>query len=141
MGLYNFKTRFVPFILDGTKTHTIRAPRAHVDTPGNICHLYTGLRQRGARLLGRYPCKKVETFLIADKQLYETDDPHYKFGLWINEVELSIDEMILLAWNDGFRSNGVDGAFREFMQFWSDRPLPWCGHIIHWDFRKPVKKS
>lgn len=27
MGLYNFKKQFVPFIEDGSKTHTIRATR------------------------------------------------------------------------------------------------------------------
>ena len=51
MGLYNFQARFVPFILNGAKTHTIRAIRTNPDKPGNTLHLYTGLRQKGARLL------------------------------------------------------------------------------------------
>ena len=41
MGLYNFKSQFVPAILSGTKTHTIRAVRANPDKPGNTLHLYT----------------------------------------------------------------------------------------------------
>lgn len=53
MGLYNFQKRFVPFILSGAKTHTIRALRAHPDKPGDTLHLYTGLRQKGAKL-GNY---------------------------------------------------------------------------------------
>ena len=49
MGLYNFKPQFVPFILNGTKAHTIRAIRKDglVDEPGDTMFLYTGLRQRG----------------------------------------------------------------------------------------------
>src|SRR4051812_22741705 len=86
MGLYNFKPQFVPLILDGTKTHTIRAPHknsegAPQDKPGSMMHLYTGLRRRGpiiqklasgevvrqkmSRLLGRFECVKVEEIEIA----------------------------------------------------------------------------
>ena len=64
MGLYNFKEMFVPFIRDGTKTHTIRAVRALPDVPGNTMHLYTGLRHPGAELIGRVPCIKVEPIRI-----------------------------------------------------------------------------
>lgn len=64
MGLYNFQARFVPFILAGAKTHTIRAVRANPDKPGNTLHLYTGLRHKGARLLMRVPCVKVEEIEI-----------------------------------------------------------------------------
>jgi uncharacterized protein YqfB (UPF0267 family) len=38
MGLYNFQSRFVPKILAGEKTHTIRAVRANPDKPGNVLH-------------------------------------------------------------------------------------------------------
>ncbi len=45
MGLYNFKARFVPFVLDGSKTHTIRAKRRYPAKPGDTLYLYTGLRE------------------------------------------------------------------------------------------------
>lgn len=51
MGLYNFQSRFVPFIIAGKKTHTIRAIRVHPDKPGNTLYLYTGLRTKKAKLL------------------------------------------------------------------------------------------
>jgi len=53
VGIYNFQQRFVPLIMAGRKTHTIRAHREHADKPGNMLHLYTGLRQPNATLLMR----------------------------------------------------------------------------------------
>jgi hypothetical protein len=114
MGLYNFQARFVPFILSGAKTHTIRAIRANPDKPGNTLHLYTGLRQKGARLLMRAPCVKVEEV--------EIDANHF---IKIDGEELSTDEYEALAVRDGFSS------FHGMMEFWDGR-LPFKGHIIHW---------
>jgi hypothetical protein len=113
MGLYNFKAQFVPHILNGSKTHTIRATRAHVDKPGNTVHLYTGLRQRGARLLMRATCTKVEAIHIENDAMVSID------GLWLDPSERE-----QLARRDGF------GNFAEMMQFWEGR-LPFAGHIIH----------
>ena len=64
MGLYNFQSRFVPKVLAGEKTHTIRAARANPDKPGNTLHLYTGLRHKGTRLLMRTTCTKAEQIEI-----------------------------------------------------------------------------
>jgi hypothetical protein len=65
MGIYNFQERFVPMIQDGTKTHTIRAPRKGAeDVPGNTMHLYTGLRRKGAKLLARFECVRVDEIVI-----------------------------------------------------------------------------
>jgi uncharacterized protein YqfB (UPF0267 family) len=122
MGLYNFQERFVPFILDGRKTHTIRATRSNIDRPGNTLHLYTGLRQKGARLLMRVPCTCVQEIVID------------RFGLSgkkgqgivrIDGYQLGYDECEELARRDGFLS------FSEMLKFWDGR-LPFRGHIIHW---------
>jgi uncharacterized protein YqfB (UPF0267 family) len=43
MGLYNFQPRFVPFILSGEKTRTIRSVRKNPDKPGDMLYLYRGL--------------------------------------------------------------------------------------------------
>jgi hypothetical protein len=139
MGLYNFKPQFVPFILDGSKTHTIRAERKHVDVPGNIMHLYTGLRRRGpiiqklasgevvrqkmARLLGRFPCVKVERIVIDVHRTHPGGN--WKPQIWIDGTRLSPDEREQLARRDGFQS------FTEMMKFWDGR-LPFQGHIMHW---------
>lgn len=114
MGLYNFQKRFVPMILDGSKTHTIRAQRAHPDKPGNVLHLYTGLRQKGARLLMRVRCTKVEEI-----QIYAS------CHISIDGQMLDFSERTQLAQRDGFKD------FADMMFFWAGR-LPFRGHILHW---------
>jgi hypothetical protein len=64
MALYNFQKRFIPMILNGKKRHTIRAKRKRPTKPGEVLHLYTGLRQKGAQLLMRVPCTRVEEIVI-----------------------------------------------------------------------------
>lgn len=149
MGLYNFRPQFVPFILDGTKTHTIRAERKFPDMPGDTMHLYTGLRQKAARLLFRARCVKTEFIRIetdwrvrigARIDLDNPDDiggPSHPGGF----IELDASEKGLLAWRDGFRpflssatcpSPLYPGqAFELMMEFWEGR-LPFEGVIYHW---------
>ena len=119
MGLYNFKPRFVDKILAGEKTHTIRAPRVRQDKPGDVMHLYTGLRQKGAKLLGRKRCVKVETISITCSH-----------DVWIDGQRLTFDECVQLALRDGFDS------FADMMRFWDGR-LPFRGHIFHWAAELP----
>jgi hypothetical protein len=121
VGLYNFQSQFVPFILDGRKTHTIRATRKNPDKPGNTMHLYTGLRQKGARLLMRVPCVKVERIRI----FYGHSGSKSFHMIELDGNVLDNSECELLAQRDGFRS------FAEMMYFWHDR-LPFEGHVIHW---------
>ena len=122
MGLYNFEERFVPFILDGRKRHTIRAIRANPDKPGNTLHLYTGLRHKGARCLIRPVCTKREDILITVSRLVRIDME------WLDEEECE-----LLARADGFES------FCDMMEFWvkPKNRLPFSGHIIHWKLPSP----
>jgi hypothetical protein len=116
MGLYDFKAQFVDKILAGEKTHTIRAVRSHPDKPGNTLHLYTGLRHKGARLLMRATCTKVEAIRIGPLGI-----------ILIDGVMLEQDEREQLARRDGFKD------FIEMLYFWKDR-LPFQGHIIHWRY-------
>lgn len=120
MGIYNFQPRFVPMILSGEKTHTIRALRVNPDRPGNTLSLYTGLRHKGARLLMRTPCTAVQNILITPGGVIRID------GLYLEG-----DECEALARRDGFSS------FAEMLEFWQSPKtrLPFRGHIIHW--RKP----
>lgn len=120
MGLYNFQPRFVPFVKDGSKRHTIRAKRVHPDKPGNTLHLYIGLRTRGVELIGRSTCLHVEDIVISEA-----------LQVFVDGVELSASEKNALAFCDGFRSRGVEHAFEEMMEFWEGR-LPFVGDIIHW---------
>jgi len=128
MGLYNFQPRFVPYVEEGSKTHTIRAARKTQDKAGNTVHLYTGLRRKGARLLLRAKCTRVQSITV-------TRDG----DVIIDGTPLSADERDLFFWGDGFRpkdssQSNPRGAFRMAMRFWKDQ-LPFTGHIIHWDFK------
>ena len=121
MGLYNFKARFAPRILDGSKTHTIRPMRAIADKPGNTLHLYTGLRTKSARLLMRVECVRIEAIEI-DACGHECNcDPM----IAIDGVELSESEREAFAIRDGFENAD------DFMNFWAGR-LPFKGQIVHW---------
>lgn len=116
MALYNFQKRFEAKILSGEKRHTIRATRKRMTKPGEIVHLYTGLRQKGARLLMRARCTKVERINI------DVDG-----SIAIDGIYLTPDEEDSLARADGFRD------FLEFSEFWDGR-RPFSGDIIHWQF-------
>ena len=115
--LLNFQKRFAPKIKAKTKRHTIRAKRARRPRVGEICHCYTGLRQKGAKLLGRWPCVKVQHIEI-----------HTNPGIWvvIDHEKLSRDECEALAISDGFQN------FAQMIEFWRGR-LPFSGDMIHWD--------
>lgn len=126
MGLYNFQLRFRPYILDGTKTHTIRADRVKRERVGQVMSLYTGCRTKYSNLLFRAPCKKVERIWIFESG---------KVCIGYLDVELSLGERNDLAWRDGFRNGLEETAFERMQEFWVDR-VPFEGHIIHWDFAK-----
>lgn len=122
MGIYNFQRRFAPMIMDGSKTHTIRADRVHPDKPGNTLHLYTGLRRPGAVLLMRVPCIAVEKI-----EIWIT--PGNTRVVLISGVALDAGEAEALARRDGFKN------FRDMMEFWDGR-LPFSGQIIHWKWTR-----
>lgn len=133
--LLGFKDRFAPKILSHEKRHTIRAKRKIAPRVGETCHLYTGLRQRGpiiqklasgqvvrqkvSRLLGRWPCVKVQDIKIVEPRGHAP-------SIRIDGVWLLPDEREALAKSDGFAS------FAEMMEFWKGR-LPFKGDIIHWN--------
>jgi uncharacterized protein YqfB (UPF0267 family) len=120
MGIYNFQSRFVPMIMAGRKTHTIRDHRVHPDKPGNTLHLYTGLRKSGATLLMRVPCIAVEEIEI-------TITPGNGRVVRINGMTLDRTESEALAKRDGFKD------FSAMMAFWDGR-VPFKGQIIHWKY-------
>jgi uncharacterized protein YqfB (UPF0267 family) len=124
MGLYNFKEKFVARILSGEKTHTIRPRRARADKPGNTLHLYTGLRHKGARLLMRVPCVKVEDIEM-DACGHECN---CDATVVIDGVDLDAGERDAFAVRDGFED------FADMLDFWVGR-LPFKGHVIHWEYK------
>jgi hypothetical protein len=126
--LLGFKRRFAPFVEEGSKTHTIRATRKIPPRVGEMCHCYVDPRQKTMRLLGRWPCVRVEEITVK------------MFGaavlVTIQDNLLDNSEMNELAWRDGFRGRSRCQAFSEMMDFWAGR-LPFHGQIIHWKWSPP----
>jgi hypothetical protein len=149
--LLGFKARFVPYILEGSKTHTIRAIRQKPPKVGEICHCYTGLRRRGpiiqklasgdvvrqkmTRLLGRWPCVRVESITILDSLV----NPSIPLLVWIGDTPLQPEEADQLFWRDGFRDEGGETYthLHQAADFWKGR-LPFRGHVIHWRWTEPT---
>ena len=56
-----FKDPFVPFVRNGSKTHTIRAyGHRRPFRVGDTCHCYAKVRTKKQELIGAWPCVKVE---------------------------------------------------------------------------------
>lgn len=70
MVAYSFKQRFVTPILAGTKAQTVRKDRRRHARPGEEVQLYTGLRTRQCRLIGRATCVEVLPITI----LFDDED-------------------------------------------------------------------
>ncbi len=127
--LLGFNRRFVEYIQDGSKTHTIRGKRKRPPRVGEICHCYVDARQKTMRLLGRWPCVRLQDIRIDEE------------GIVMESLVLDADECDLLAYLDGFRPPNSSlqrpgAAFALMLQFWKGR-LPFQGDVIHWDFTKP----
>lgn len=127
MGQYNFQLRFVKKILRGEKTHTIRARRRYRAKVGETLHLYTGLRQKGARLLMRVPCIAVNEIKILPGF---PELPGIPLRIVIDGEELAPSEVEALARRDGFETA------KDMAMFWKKthdmEHEPFTGDIIHW---------
>lgn len=64
MVAYSFKGRFAEPILAGTKRQTIRNHRKRHARPGEQVQLYTGMRTKHCKLVGRAQCLAVELISI-----------------------------------------------------------------------------
>jgi len=65
MPAYNFRRHFTELILDGAKCCTIRPPRARRPTrPGDVLHLFTGMRTRSCIKLCQATCLDVQLIRI-----------------------------------------------------------------------------
>lgn len=60
MVAYSFKQQFMAPILSGAKQQTIRADRKRHARIGEQLQLYTGMRTKSCRLIGRAACIDVE---------------------------------------------------------------------------------
>lgn len=149
MPLFGFKPQFAAYVQEGSKTHTIRAHRKVSPKVGQVCHCYTGLRQRGpviqklpsgdvvrqkmARLLGRFPLIRVQEIEIWRRMgLGHACCP---LAVFIDGVELSQEETHSFFWRDGFRGEDLHfTSTRQAAQFWRKSTFPWRGQLIHWTY-------
>jgi len=136
MPAYSFKERFCPWVIEGSKTHTVRDLRkgrqGHAK-PGDTVYLYYGMRTKYCRKLGEGICTKVENITISSD------------SITIDGRKLSWDEMIRFAWKDGFRAEGTTenepgDAWTAMRRFWKenhglDAEHPWMGVVIHWQLK------
>jgi hypothetical protein len=136
--LLGFKRQFAPYVEDHSKTHTIRAMRKIAPRVGEICHCYVDPRQKTMRLLGRWPCVRVEEVVI--EGIWYRCGEVFCGSISVAGNLLDENERDLLAWRDGFRHPplnekeglGYGGCFELMMEFWRGR-LPFVGQIIHWN--------
>ncbi len=137
--MLGFKSRFEPMILDGSKRHTIRAKRDNPPKVGEICHCYVNPRSRAMRLLGRWPCVKVEDLLM----LMRTGPSKMIVSIEVKVEGVTLDtaERNALAYADGFREYGPRRAFEAFVHYWGaldSKRSEFSGDIIHWDYDHPA---
>lgn len=132
--LIGFKRQFTPYVEDGSKTHTIRAPRRaeRQIQVGDMLQCYVDPRQKTMRLLGRWPCVKVEPITIT-----EFFNPMIPLAVSLDGHLLSTDETEAFLWRDGFRDKGGEKyqAIHQAAEFWKDRIFggnAWHGVVIHW---------
>lgn len=127
--ILGFQERFIPFVEDGSKRHTIRKGKRW--SVGMRADLYRKVRQKGMKLIFRATVTKVEPIRI-----------EWNWGIPIvsvNGCALSIGEADLLAWTDGFRpSKGT--PYQAFITFWrvqnklGKKLKVFEGQIVHWDY-------
>lgn len=122
MVAYSFKAQFRAPILAGTKRQTIRAERKRHARPGEELQLYTGMRTRHCKIIGRARC-----FIVEPVRIGVADD-----WLEVGEQPRLTDFFFLDAFarRDGF------AAWGHMMEFWRrehpDTPV-FSGVVIRWN--------
>lgn len=119
--ILGFKDRFVPYVLDGSKTHTIRGGERW--SVGMRADLFKNVRQKNMKLIFRANVMKVEAIrIVCDLESRPDGWPSAKLAplsaktnIYIEESRLDESERNLFAWRDGFR--------------WRTEP---CAHCCNW---------
>ncbi len=137
MPAYSFQERFIPSIKDGSKTHTIRAPRkgrSRHAMAGDELYLYYGMRTKWCRKIGEATCWRTERIIIDTDKIVLEGAPTFTMQ--------SVSALDAFAWSDGFRPDGStednpSGAWDLMLRFWRQtHELPFQGVVIYWkDFK------
>lgn len=105
MVSYSFRPRFVDPILSGRKRQTVRAHRRRHARAGEELQLYTGMRTRSCRLIGRSICVVAAEVTLR----FRRSDEGASFRGAIDVVMVPPD---LFAQQDGFAN------WAELKAFW-----------------------
>ena len=119
MPAYNFRERFVPMILDGSKHHTIRRRRKRPTKPGDVLRLYTGMRTKECKLIASMQCTSV-----VPVKIYPDTGSVVLDGKPLSEMEV-----VMFASRDGF-PDVYD--FFEFFQRYTADVLERELEVIYW---------
>jgi hypothetical protein len=122
MVAYSFRGRFVDLIEAGFKRQTIRAERKRHARPGEQLQLYTAMRTRSCRLLGRARCSRVGAIRL--------DFAENRIETELTTRPFEGDELLqVFARSDGFLD------WEEMKQFWREEhgAMPaFSGVLITW---------
>ena len=166
MPAYSFQQRFVPFVEDGSKGHTIRQRRTKgFAKKGDTIYLYYGLRTAQCRKLAVSICTDAVSIAISpqgrvylfNQRLNDADAAAVAADLKNERLPSPADRSLTwhllgqqqkdtLAWDDGFRDDnyrhfrrGVN-YFSIMLRWWSmTHELPFVGDIIYWDTNNLIK--
>lgn len=121
MVAYSFKRQFVAPIQAGTKAQTIRAARRRHAREGEEVQLYTGMRTKSCRLIGRAVCKSVSTITL--------DFPSRKITLNGHVWILQPGALDQFAQEDGFAGWG---SMQNFWRQNHETLAVFSGILIRW---------
>lgn len=121
MVAFSFKQQFAAPILSGAKHQTIRAiGKRQPPWPGDELQLYTGMRTKYCRLIGRARCWMVEPIVI---------------NLFDDTVELDTAFFQTAAGLDGFAEKDGFDSWTAMKAFWArEHPgeVVFTGRVIRW---------
>jgi hypothetical protein len=134
---YSFQPRFVAPILDGRKTHTLRAGRRRHAAIGETMQLYTGMRTTSCRKIGEAICDRI----YAVQLMFDHRTPIVFYhplpiarGAYLRDHERPVvdkPDPDAFARSDGFTD------FADMREFWFQthdlrHGAEWHGFLIGW---------
>jgi hypothetical protein len=119
--LLGFKKRFVEPINKGTKIHTFREEPKRMPKPGEILHMYTGLRTKHCELIGKDKTLKSMQMLL----MIFTGG---RISVFVDLKRLTKSVREELYVNDGFANEA------DFLAYWNPEreEKKFEGIIFHW---------
>lgn len=126
MVAYSFQKEFAPHILSGRKSHTVRGHgKRRQARPGEHLQLYTGMRTKHCRLIGRTTCDRVEEIELHFRRRPERD----WVGMGKAPVLHTAGGRDCFAFSDGFDNWA---ALRAFWRKHHPGIDDFYGVIIYW---------